>query len=156
MPRASTVIISTIPVALLGIAYYHHRRLQSAYPTLRVPPSLEISARCDRPAFGMSNLNNNPTGSKAAGEPWMHTHAGDMWTATVPRRFVSDASDSPLILFARAFWSSWPLRIERRILHALERLGLLFQTRGGHVGPDGERRFLNTARILDGFVSNLG
>jgi hypothetical protein len=104
----------------------------------------------------MAHFNNNPTGSKAAGEPWMHTHAGDMWTATVPRRFVSDASDSPLIVFARAFWGSWPFRIERRILHALECLGILFQTRGGYVGPDGERKFLNTACILDGFVSNLG
>ncbi|KAJ7745803.1 hypothetical protein DFH07DRAFT_963160 [Mycena maculata] len=153
MLHPRTIVIGALPVALLGIMYYQHRRLQNAYPTLRVPPSLEISARRDRPAFGMSGLNDASTTS-GPGEPWMRTHAGDMWAVTVPQRILSstaeDASDGPLVVFARAFWSSWPLRIERRIVHPLANAGIIFHTRKGDVGRDGERQFINTARILGG------
>ncbi|KAJ7114954.1 hypothetical protein C8R44DRAFT_881006 [Mycena epipterygia] len=130
----------------LGIAvYYEHRRLLALYPTLRIPPSLEISARRDKPAFGM-------TGS-GAGEAWMRTHAGDMWVATIPRRLLTSTStsdDQPLITFARAFWSSWPLQIERRIVGTLARLGILFGIRGTDVGAEGESRFVERAKILGG------
>ncbi|KAJ6579228.1 hypothetical protein DFH09DRAFT_339215 [Mycena vulgaris] len=153
MPRPSTLLIGTLPVALLGIMYYEHRRLQASYPTLRVPPAFEISARRDKPAFGMSGLNGGST-SGVKSETWMSTHAGDMWTATVQRRLLSsdpdDAADGPLIVFARAFWSSWPLQIERRIVQGLARMGVLFQLRGGNVGPEEEHKFVNTARILGG------
>ncbi|KAJ7685879.1 hypothetical protein B0H17DRAFT_1073100 [Mycena rosella] len=147
MPRPSTIALGTLPIVLAAITYYQHLRLRAAYPTLRVPPAMEISARRDTPAFGMSSSTK---------ELWMHTHAGDMWTATVPRRLLSqptcaaDAEDPPEIVFARAFWSSWPLKIERRIVHALAGMGTLFEMRGGAVDPEGENRFVDTARILGG------
>ncbi|KAJ7476690.1 hypothetical protein FB451DRAFT_1243773 [Mycena latifolia] len=147
MPRPSTVILSTIPIAAAGILYYHHRRLLAAFPTLRVPPSMEISARADSPAFGMSG-----TGKEA----WMRTHAGDMWTATIPRRLLQVSAKSSaevedeVFVFARAFWGSWPLQLERRIVHTLARMGVIFQMRGGEVGREAEHRFVNTARILGG------
>jgi hypothetical protein len=61
---------------------YYVRVIAAAYHTFRVPPALEISARPDWPAFGMSGANID--GSKT--EPWMQTHARDMFVATVPRR----------------------------------------------------------------------
>ncbi|KAJ6579225.1 hypothetical protein DFH09DRAFT_1276103 [Mycena vulgaris] len=152
MPRPSALLLGTLPVALLGILYYEHRRLQSSYPTLRVPLYFEISARRDRPAFGMSGANDG--GKSRPGEPWMNTHAGDLWTATIPRRLLSPPSeeeDAPLIVFARAFLTSWPLRLERHILNAFDSLGILYQTRGGTVGAEGERRLINTARVMGGF-----
>ncbi|KAF7341211.1 hypothetical protein MVEN_01856500 [Mycena venus] len=148
MPRPITLVLTTLPVAILGIGFYQHRRLSAAYPTHRVPPALEISARHDWPAFGMTGGNSD--GSKR--ESWRQTHAGDMFVATVPRRLLEhdDPEDAPLVVFARAFWESWPLMIEQRIVHMLARFGVLFQTRGGHVGAEGERSFVETARILGG------
>jgi hypothetical protein len=153
MPRPITVVLTTLPFAILGIGYYRHRRLSAAYPTFHVPPALEISARHDWPALGMSGTNAN--GRKT--EPWMQTHAGDMFVATVPRQLLEhdNSEDTPLVVFARAFWDSWPLRIERRILHVLARLGVLFQARGGHLEAEGERSFIETARILDGLVREI-
>ncbi|KAJ6579206.1 hypothetical protein DFH09DRAFT_1276090 [Mycena vulgaris] len=87
MPRPSALLLGTLPVALLGILYYEHRRLQSSYPTLRVPPYFEISARRDRPAFGMSGAND---GEKSRpGDPWMNTYAGDI---TAFRRHLNSVS----------------------------------------------------------------
>ncbi|KAJ7321869.1 hypothetical protein DFH08DRAFT_888805 [Mycena albidolilacea] len=148
MPRPITLVLTIFPVAILGIGYYHHRRLSAAYPTLRVPPALEISPRHDWPAFGMTGGNSD--GRKM--ESWRHTHAGDMFVATVPRRLLEYdiPEDTPLVVFARAFWGSWPLMIEKRIVHMLARFGVLFQTRGGHVGAEGEHSFVETARILGG------
>ncbi|KAJ7702034.1 hypothetical protein B0H14DRAFT_2648198 [Mycena olivaceomarginata] len=75
-----------------------------------------------------------------------------MFVATVPRQLLEhdNSEDTPVVVFARAFWDSWPLRIERRILHVLARLGVLFQARGGHLEAEGERSFIETARRLDG------
>ncbi|KAJ7438004.1 hypothetical protein B0H11DRAFT_2105969 [Mycena galericulata] len=170
MPRRVPILIGVtiLPVALLGTLYYQHRRLQRAYPTLRVPPALEISARRDKPAFGMSTLDYNAapstTGSRSVHDPeienehWMRTDAGDMWAATVPRCLLSstpeDLRDGPLVAFSRAFWGTWPLRVERRIVHALARLGVLFQLRGGQMDAGaeslGEEKFAETSRILGG------
>ncbi|KAJ7633638.1 hypothetical protein DFH06DRAFT_1437642 [Mycena polygramma] len=152
MPRPG-ILLGAIPVTLLGTLYYQHWRLQSKYPTLRVPPALEISARSDTPAFGMTGHNDpslNPN-TNGTGEPWLRTNAGDMWAVTVPRRLVSSTNDGALVEFARAFWSSWPLRIERRIVVTLARAGILFHTRTGeNVGDEGKRQFTKTAPILDG------
>ncbi|KAJ7023845.1 hypothetical protein C8F04DRAFT_1133444 [Mycena alexandri] len=154
MPRPGALLVCSLPIPLLaGVIYHQHRRLATTYPTLRVPPSLEISARRDKPAFGMSGVNDTPLAAK---ETWLHTPGGDMWTATVPRRLLTsrseDARDGPLIAFARAFWSSWPLKIERRIVTALARMGILFQTRSGasHVSVEEERKFVEKAQILGG------
>ncbi|KAJ7759700.1 hypothetical protein B0H14DRAFT_3165865 [Mycena olivaceomarginata] len=110
--------------------------------------ALEISPRHDWPAFGMTGGNSD--GRKV--ESWRHTHAGDMFVATVPRRLLEYdiPADTPLVVFARAFWGSWPLMIEKRIVHILARFGVLFQTRGGHVGAEGQHSFVETARILGG------
>ncbi|KAJ7165432.1 hypothetical protein C8R43DRAFT_1232534 [Mycena crocata] len=159
MPRPSSILISGLPFALMGFMYYEHRRLLAAYPTLRVPPALEISARRDKPAFGMSIQNDSGSTMKSAndtGEPWMRTHAGDLYAATIPKRLLFNSapekygSDGPLIAFARAFWGSWPLRLESHIVRTLARIGVLFQLRGGHVGPREQNLFANTARILGG------
>ncbi|KAJ7663500.1 hypothetical protein B0H17DRAFT_309737 [Mycena rosella] len=147
MPRLGTVILSSLPVALVGIMYYHHRRLLASYPTLRVPRSMEISARRDIPAFGISGANKT----------WLRTHAGDMWAATVPRRLLSsnsapDSEDTLLLVFARAFFGTWPLRLERHLLGALARMGILYESRGAHVGHEGEHRLVNGARVLGGLA----
>ncbi|KAF8187574.1 hypothetical protein K438DRAFT_1936473 [Mycena galopus ATCC 62051] len=148
MPRPITLVLTTLPAAILGIGYYYHRRLGAAYPTLRVPPALEISLRHDWPAFGMTGGNSDSRKM----ESWRQTHAGDMFVATVPRRLLEHniSEDTPLVVFAHAFWGSWPLMVERRIVHILARFGVLFQIRGGDVGAEGERSFLETARILGG------
>ncbi|KAF8214383.1 hypothetical protein K438DRAFT_1750435 [Mycena galopus ATCC 62051] len=147
MPRPITLVLTTLPAAILGIGYYYHRRLGAAYPTLRVPPALEISLRHDWPAFGMTGGNSDSRKM----ESWRQTHAGDMFVATVPRRLLEHniSEDTPLVVFARAFWGSWPLMVERRIVHILARFGVLFQLRGGDAGAEGERSFLETARILE-------
>ncbi|KAJ7893332.1 hypothetical protein B0H14DRAFT_2559745 [Mycena olivaceomarginata] len=140
MPRPITVVITTLPFVTLGIGYYRHRHLSAAYPTFRVPPALEISARHDWPALGMSATNANGRNT----EPWMQTHVGDMFVATVPRQLLEhdNSEDTPLVVFARTFWDSWPLRIERRILHHVE----------GTSGLRASAVFIETARILDGLA----
>ncbi|KAJ6468491.1 hypothetical protein C8R47DRAFT_1325766 [Mycena vitilis] len=152
MPRPG-MLLGAIPITLLGALYYQHRHLQSKYPTLRVAPALEISARDDTPAFGMAG-HNDPSFShitSGTGEPWLQTHAGDMWAVTVPRRLVSSTKDGVLVEFARAFWASWPLRIERQIVTTLAGAGILFHMRtGGNVGDEGKRQFEKSAPILDG------
>ncbi|KAF8178361.1 hypothetical protein K438DRAFT_1769552 [Mycena galopus ATCC 62051] len=126
----------------------YHRRLGAAYPTLRVPPALEISLRHDWPTFGMTGGNSDSRKM----ESWRQTHAGDMFVATVPRRLLEHniSEDTPLVVFACAFWGSWPLMVERHIVHILARFVVLFQIRGGDVGAEAERSFLETARILGG------
>ncbi|KAJ6622271.1 hypothetical protein B0H10DRAFT_2014098 [Mycena sp. CBHHK59/15] len=123
-PLASIIFTVALPITLLGIMYYQHRRLLTAYPTLRVPPALKISARHDRAAFGMSQ--------DGGGEPWRRTSSGDMWTAVVPRRLLHGTAE---VAFA---------------LMTLARAGILFQTRGAELGVDDERTFASTARILGG------
>ncbi|KAJ7662872.1 hypothetical protein B0H17DRAFT_1211860 [Mycena rosella] len=115
------------------MVYYHHRRLLASYPTLRVPPSMEVSARRDTPAFGISGAN----------ETWLSTHAGDMWAATVSRQLLSSNSapnseDSLLLVFARAFFGTWPLRLERHLLGALAHMRILYESRGAHAVVDGQ------------------
>ncbi|KAJ6592584.1 hypothetical protein B0H19DRAFT_1055290 [Mycena capillaripes] len=167
MLRPCVVFLGAIPATLLGFMYYEHRRLQAVYPTLRVPPALEIFARNDRPAFGMSGLNDphtgNPSGgikneSDKGGEPWMRTHAGDMWAVTVPRRLVTPSislsseseHDGPLIIFARTFWDSWPLRVERHIVVPLANLGIIFGVRAGSVGHQSEGGFVEGSTVMGG------
>ncbi|KAJ7737087.1 hypothetical protein B0H16DRAFT_1891737, partial [Mycena metata] len=155
MPRPGILLVCSLPISLLaGVIYHQHRRLSTTYPTLRVPPTLEISARQDKPAFGMSSMNDT---SLAANEAWLHTPGGNMWTATVPRRLLTsraeDARNGPLIAFARAFWSSWPLQIERRLVSVFARIGILFQIRGAAnpaVSLEEERTFVEKAQILGG------
>ncbi|KAJ7088831.1 hypothetical protein B0H15DRAFT_840904 [Mycena belliarum] len=147
MPRARILILGAFPIAFAGLSHYYYRRLLVAYPTHRIPPPMEVSARRDTPAFGILGSGK---------EAWKIPHAGDMWTATVPRRLLapkSPGTDSELLAFARAFWSTWPLQIERRVMHLLALLWPfeMFQThRGGEVGRNGEHNFVDTAPILDG------
>ncbi|KAK7038433.1 hypothetical protein R3P38DRAFT_3475407 [Favolaschia claudopus] len=151
MPRPTTLLLGVLPVTFLGVGYYQHRRLFATYPSLPVPPAYEIAARKDRPAFGRNGFNSQDTTEK---EQWILPHAGHMLAATVPQQLLQGkqetAEDTPVIVFARAFWDTWPLRIERRIVHVLDRIGLLFQLRGGLVGAVEEHNFVETARILGG------
>jgi hypothetical protein len=70
---------------------------------VRLLRNLSISARHDWPAFRMSGANmDGMDGSKT--EPWMQTHAGDMFVATIPRQLLehNNPEDTPLMMFARA------------------------------------------------------
>ncbi|KAJ6450578.1 hypothetical protein C8R47DRAFT_1204677 [Mycena vitilis] len=150
MPRPG-LLLGAIPLTLLAALYYQDQRLQRKYPTLRVPPALEISARTDNPAFGIAG-HDDPSLNQGPGKSWLRPHAGDMWAVTVPRRLVSSTTDGALAEFAGAFWASWPLQIERRVLTTLAHAGIsLFNTRtGGNVADEGKRQFTTTAPMLDG------
>ncbi|KAJ7171379.1 hypothetical protein C8R46DRAFT_1349379 [Mycena filopes] len=75
-------------------------------------------------------------------------------SAVHPRRLLLASSEdpdaTPLIVFARAFWGSWLLQIERRIVSACARIGILFQLRSGAQGrsAEEEHRFTPGARVL--------
>ncbi|KAJ7615340.1 hypothetical protein FB45DRAFT_935441, partial [Roridomyces roridus] len=103
----------------------------------------------------------NGTNDGDGTEGWLRTHAGDMWAVSVPRHYLfpppsesmaTTEADPPLTLFARAFWGTWPLRIERYILSAVARAGFIFDLRkgGADIDLEGERRFVEKAKILGG------
>ena len=138
--RLLTAALLVPPLILLQ----QHLRLQSTYPTHRTTPSLEISPRSDNPATAPA---------------WRRTHAGDEWTADVPRAWLGDGSTAPEVVFARAFWGSWPLRIEWSLVQFLAR---------NNVGPfalreaqsaaakerKAERDFEPGAQVIGGLVSS--
>ncbi|CAK5262498.1 unnamed protein product [Mycena citricolor] len=125
-----------LPIGVLGVLYYQHIRLSAKYPTRRIPPHLELSAQ---------SLSGT---APASGGAWKAAHAGDTWTAQVPRRLVltaaaraggeesesaGEADDDLAVGFARAFWGSWWLRLEPRIIDVLEgvlRLGVFSRREG--------------------------
>ncbi|KAM0752976.1 hypothetical protein T439DRAFT_323593 [Meredithblackwellia eburnea MCA 4105] len=107
----AVAIIAVPPLILLQ----QHLRLSSLYPTEMVTSALEISKRKDKPAIGMG-----PDKSR-----FLTTHAGDEWSVLVPRRLVSDNNGTPPeTIFARAYWDSWPLALEHRIMNVLFATGL--------------------------------
>ncbi|CAK5262775.1 unnamed protein product [Mycena citricolor] len=144
-----------LPIGVLGVLYYQHIRLSAKYPTRRIPPHLELSAQ---------SLSGT---APASGGAWKAAHAGDTWTAQVPRRLVltaaaraggeesesaGEADDDLAVGFARAFWGSWWLRLEPRIIDVLEgvlRLGV-FSRREGSRGehPAG---FVPGEQVMTGY-----
>ncbi len=126
MATSNRLIVGTL-IGVPLILLQQHLRLQSTYPTRRVTPSLEISSRSDAPAVGMNNS-----------QTWLRTHAGDEWIAEVPKNLlVGNGKTPPEVVFARAFWGSWPLKIERKLVHLLVRAKVgPFELRGG--GIEGE------------------
>jgi hypothetical protein len=139
--------------------FYQDRRLRALYPSLPVPPSLEIAARTARPAVGTEGCG---------GEQWRRTDAGDVWIVDVPVRLLSsfrlnesgsvDASEADLATqFAESFWSSLPLKVERVVLVWLmgKNWGP-FQARDGLAVSEAEAKgFRPGTRLLDGLVTRL-
>jgi hypothetical protein len=107
MPSISTPLLSLALLAPFPIFFVQeHFRLISLYPTQRVSSALEIFALSDQPAKPNSQ--------------WLQPAAGDQWTADVPRRWLSrpeEAGEGDLAtVFATAFWGSWALKLEERIM----------------------------------------
>lgn len=142
--RILAVALIIPPLLLLQ----QHLRLRAAFPTLPVPPSLEISTRTDSPALGMG-----PTPSS-----WLGTQAGDEWVAVVPRRWLAGA---PLdVAFMRAFLGTWPLAIEKRMVRVLVKANISwFARREGAVEGEGkddeEKDFVLGEPVLERLVSFL-
>ncbi|ORY89281.1 hypothetical protein BCR35DRAFT_350291 [Leucosporidium creatinivorum] len=147
-------LLSLIPPAVL---YQQHLRLLAAYPTLVVPSHLDISRRRDKPEVGMDRLS---------GEDWRGCHAGDAWSAVVPRRLLAghglregsspttaSGKDDLALAWARAFWGTWPLALERNIMKLLVSTGVgPFELRKGKEGTTevDARNFAQGAKVLDG------
>jgi hypothetical protein len=149
-------LLSIIPPAFL---YQQHLRLLASYPTLVVPPLLDISRRADKPEVGMDPLS---------GEDWRGCHAGDAWSAVVPRRLLvghalhessltaEGGKEDLALAWARAFWGTWPLALERNIIKLFVSTGLApFELRKGKEGTTevDARNFARGAKVLDGLVS---
>jgi hypothetical protein len=104
-PLLSLALLVPFPVFLVQ----QHFRLLSLYPTQRVSSALEIVARSDQPAKPNSQ--------------WLQPTAGDQWTVDVPRRWISrpeEAGKGDLAtVFATAFWGSWALNLEERIMRVV-------------------------------------
>ncbi|KAK4692139.1 hypothetical protein P7C70_g9194, partial [Phenoliferia sp. Uapishka_3] len=111
------------------------------------PPTLEITSRSDSPALPLPPSTT-----------WLAPQAGDQWTADLPRRFLTaadpgaDASASMEIVFARAFWESWPLKLERRLVEFLVRIGVgPFKLREGGVdAKEAVSNFGPKAKVIGG------
>ncbi|KAJ7158361.1 hypothetical protein C8R43DRAFT_1124960 [Mycena crocata] len=109
---------------------------------MRVPPALEIVARLDKPAFGMNNSDEFPTTTQMILRRPGCACTGANYTprplcggSSLPPR--SNAGRTAPLL--RSPVRSGALQIENRIVQMLTRVGLLFQLRGGHVGPAQEK-----------------
>jgi hypothetical protein len=142
---------STIPFLVL---YQQHRRLARLYPTTPVPQHLDVAQRSDKPAVGMD---------PASGESWRPYQASDAWHVDIPRTAFRQQQHSgkarevevePVVTFARAFWGSWPLVLEKRIMQALIGLGIgpFAFRQGSYVCPAIEE---NDFRPGTGLVGNL-
>ncbi|KAI5476282.1 hypothetical protein MNV49_007919 [Pseudohyphozyma bogoriensis] len=131
----AAAVILPVPAFLLQ----QHWRLKATYPSLPVSPAFEINARTDTPAVGMGETPLM----------WLQTSAGDQWEAIVPRRWLKPGQGDDLAeAFAKAFWSTWPLRLEGWIMSLAVRAGVApFNFRGT---TQVEGAFDGGARLLDG------
>jgi len=137
-PFLSLALLIPFPLFLLQ----QHFRLLSLYPTHRVSPSLEISTRSDQPG--------KPTFQ------WFQPTSGDQWTADVPRHWLSYPEDKTreeflATAFARAFWRSWALRLEERVMRhviGIERGPFAFHK----YGEDNVGEFEVGQKVLGGLV----
>lgn len=156
MSTRTLLVIAAVPALVL---YQQHLRLSSAFPSLGVPSHHEISSRTDKPAIGMDRLS---------GESWRGCHAGDAWSVVVPWRLLeghggraaanAEAGDDLALAFARAFWGSWPLQLEKNIVGFLAWHQLRpFALRKAKDGCTEEERrdFAPGAQVLGGLVSQV-
>ena len=139
---AASLIIP--PLILLQQAF----RLRAAYPVRHISPAFEISLRTDSPAVGMKSSTS-----------WLRPDAGEEFTADVPAHLLQ--GDAPAeVIFARAFWGSWPLALESRLVRFLARnnIGSFGLRSGGLEGEkvaEAERVFAPKAKVIGGLVSVL-
>lgn len=106
---------------------------------------------------------------RLSGEDWRDCRAGDAWSVVIPRRFLlghglaegsesNDGGKEDLALaWARAFWGTWPLALERNIMKLLVSTGVgPFELRKGKEGTTevDARNFARGALVLDGLVSS--
>lgn len=105
---------------------------------------------------------------RLSGEDWRDCHAGDAWSAVVPRRLLAGHGlpeggsttkgevDDLALAWARAFWGTWPLALERSVMKLLVSIGVgPFELRKGKEGATevDARNFARGAEVLDGLVS---
>ncbi|KAK8844598.1 hypothetical protein IAR55_006445 [Kwoniella newhampshirensis] len=108
---AATAVLTT------SYLYYQQHRLSTLYPTYPIPSSLDPVNRSDNP-FTTPN--------------WMKSDAGDLWYFRTPRKVLRDDkaqsttthTREELDSWTKAFWGSWPLKVEGRIIGLLTRFGL--------------------------------
>lgn len=117
----AAALILPLPLFLVQ----QHLHLLALYPTQPVTPLLEIARRKDQPNTGMGKDPSN----------WIPPSAGDQWTAVIPREWLVKGgceTDGKLVnAFATAFWNTWPLRLELKLMQAMIGLGVgPFEFRG--------------------------
>jgi hypothetical protein len=126
-PRTLFLFLASLPLPPL-LFYQQDLRLTRLYPTIPVPPYLDVPHRKDFPEIGMV---------PGSGEGWRGCQAADAWAAVVPQKILlgrgrarqSDQANGGgsrnemVVAFARAYWDSWPLRLERIFIEAMDKWG---------------------------------
>ncbi|WWD22851.1 hypothetical protein CI109_107345 [Kwoniella shandongensis] len=119
MSRRSILSLSTAAAFLASsYLYYQHTRLSNLYPTFSVPSVLNPRNRSDRPFTT---------------DQWARSDVANLWYFRVPRKTLEAKLSSQTQsrkdgeageLWARAFWGSWPLRLENGIIGLVTKLGM--------------------------------